>query len=226
MASTIFSSTRCKKGDLHGHVQGKVEPQLPRVSACEPSIDPSLFQAYRAGDHQAMRAIVGIFHKRLIGFIRLYTRNRELAEEAAQEVFLAAYLQRDSVRSPEGLRPWLFTVAKRKALRATEKAARSREVCDENDGFLEYLVPIQGGQGDNILIDQLGAHLQAALRKLAPRDREILILRYFGNLQVKEIAEVLNIPMGSVGVFLNRILAKVRKLLEEQGIQPEDVLGK
>lgn len=172
-----------------------------------------------------MKAIVRIFHKRLIGFIRLYARSRELAEEVAQEVFLAAYLQRDSVRSPEGLRPWLFTVAKRKALRAADKATRSCEICDENDGFLEVLVSVQAEQGNSILLYQLGSHLQTAFRKLPPRDREILILRYFGNLQVKEIAEVLNIPMGSVGVFLNRTLGKVRRLLEEQGVTPEDVLG-
>jgi RNA polymerase sigma-70 factor (ECF subfamily) len=173
-----------------------------------------------------MKTIVTIFHKRLIGFIRLYTRKRELAEEVAQEVFLAAYLQRDSVRCAEGLRPWLFTVAKRKALRAAEKVSRASEVGEEDLGLAEALFPVQAEQGESLLLSQLGTHLREAFRQIPSRDREILILRYFGNLQVKEISEVLGIPMGSVGVFLNRTLARLRKILENQGIEPEDVLSR
>ena len=54
---------------------------------------------------------------------------------------------------------------------------------------------------------------------------ELLALRFFGDLQVKEIAEVMDIPMGSVGVFLQRVLLKVRKMLEQQGISLEDFVG-
>jgi RNA polymerase sigma-70 factor, ECF subfamily len=208
------------------HLQVEDEPQQHDAMVDETSVDAKLFDAFRAGDHQAMRRIVELFHKRLIGFIRLYTRNRELAEEVAQEVFLAAYLQRNSVRRADGLRPWLFTVAKRKALHVSEKLARNSEVCDEEHDPIEFLIPVQAEQGENILSSQLGAHLQQAFKQIPERDREILILRYFGNLQVKEIAEVLSIPMGSVGVFLNRTLTRLRKILENQGIEPEDVLSR
>ncbi|MCG3196046.1 MAG: hypothetical protein GHCLOJNM_00517 [bacterium] len=222
MGSDFFEG-QCKKSRSTDHLQAKVDSKRSDSMAEQASVDPKLFEAFRAGDHQAMKAIVGSFHKRLIGFIRLYTGNREMAEEVAQEVFLAAYLQRDTVRSAEGLRPWLFTVAKRKALRAAEKATRTREVSDEGETLLEIMDPVQAEQWDQVFQGQVGGHLQCALRQLPSRDREMLILRYFGNLQVKEISEVLNIPMGSVGVFLTRSLAKMRRLLEEQGIRPEDV---
>lgn len=225
MSSRSFSPLLCKMESSEQHLQGEARPHSQRVLTDEVYVDARLFDAFRSGDHQAMKTIVTLFHKRLIGFIRLYTRKRELAEEVAQEVFLTAYLQRESVRCAEGLRPWLFTVAKRKALRASEKVSRAAEISDEDLGLVEMLVPVPAEQGKSLLLSQLGIQLQEALKQLPERDKEILFLRYFGNLQVKEISEVLNIPMGSIGVFLNRILGRLRKILEDQGIRPEDVMS-
>lgn len=164
------------------------------------------------------------FHQRLIAFVRIYTRNRETAEEVTQEVFLEAYRRRMEIRSASGLRAWLFTVAKRKALRLNGRADGKVFVAFE-DGALEELPNGHSAeQVRDLQIKQTGEFIQEALAELKPRDRELVTLRYFGGLQVKEISEILDIPMGSVGVFLSRSLEKIRCSLESQGIHPEDIV--
>lgn len=188
------------------------------------SIDPGLFNRFRKGDPDAMGEIFGLYHRRLIAFIRLYTRNRETAEEIAQEVFLEAYRQRTEIRNASGFHPWLFTVAKRKAVRLMQRKENRLFVGFEN-GELEELSPGQSAsQESELRIKQSGRLLQQAMDELKPRDRELVALRFFGGLQINEISECMNIPIGSVGVFLNRSLAKIRTTLVDKGIRPEDLM--
>lgn len=185
-------------------------------------ISPSLFADFQSGDEEAMCEIFRRYHQRLIAFVRIYTRNREAAEEVTQEVFLEAFRQRMEIRSASGLRPWLFTVAKRKALRLMGRADGKVFVAFD-DGALDEVSDGRSAEPmRDLQIKQTGAFIQDALAELKPRDRELVTLRYFGGLQVKEISEALDIPMGSVGVFLSRSLEKIRSSLESRGVHPED----
>lgn len=188
------------------------------------SISPSQFADFQRGDEEAMCEIFRRYHKRLIAFVRIYTRNREAAEEVTQEVFLEAYRQRNEIRSASGLRSWLFTVAKRKALRLAGRGNGSFFVDFDNEALEDLSDGHSAQQARELQIKQTGKFLQEALAELKPRDRELVTLRYFGGLQVKEISDILDIPMGSVGVFLSRSLEKIRGSLENQGISIEDLV--
>src|SRR5690606_37510134 len=121
----------------------------------------------------------------------------EAAEEVAQEVFLDVYIQRLDIRSAAGLRPWLFTVAKRKAMRMMQRKENSLFVAFEN-GDIEEISPTQNAsQESELRIKQSGRLLQEAMAELKPRDRELVALRFFGGLQMNEISETMNIPIGS-----------------------------
>ena len=187
-------------------------------------ISPSLFADFQSGDEEAMCEIFRRYHKRLIAFVRIYTRNREAAEEVTQEVFLEAYRQRMEIRSASGLRSWLFTVAKRKALRLTGRTDGKLFVAFDDEALEEFPNGRSAEQVRHFQIKQTGKFIQEALAELKPRDRELVTLRYFGGLQVKEISEILDIPMGSIGVFLSRSLEKIRSSLENRGIHPEDLV--
>ncbi|MCG3198513.1 MAG: ECF RNA polymerase sigma factor SigW [bacterium] len=189
----------------------------------EAAVDSRAVEGFRRGDPQAVARVVGAFGKRLVGFIRVFTRNQEVAKEVAQEVFVEACRKREQFRAPEELSAWLFTVAKRKAIRATERKSYTHEIGMDREA-LDHLSPsVAPEQGARLQLDQLGGHLSQALDKLPPEEREILALRYFGQLRIGEIAETARIPMGSVGGKIDRALAKVRRVLEEKGIRPEDV---
>ncbi len=197
--------------------------QTRRVSGGLP-IDQTTFDRFQAGDPGAMEAVVVAFRRRLIGFICLYTRSREIAEEVAQEVFLDAYRQRKDVYGPDKLRPWLFALAKRKALKELRHKHYSAEISLER---VESLSPsVEPTQDSGILDGQLRNCLNEALAALPTQERELIVLRYFGGLQIKELAEALSLPMGSVGVKLGRALQKVRRDFEQRGLGIDDFLPK
>jgi RNA polymerase sigma-70 factor (ECF subfamily) len=187
-------------------------------------VHPDLFRRFQNGDQEAMCEIFAKFHKRLIAFVRLFTKNLEVAEEIAQETFLDAFKQRKEIRSGSSLRPWLFTVAKRKAIRWNSRkenalflAFAEQDIEDLSEGFAP-------DQLRDVRIKQSGQILETAMEALNPRDRELVALRFFGGLQINEIAESMSIPLGSVGVFLNRSLERIRTALEKRGISPEDLM--
>ncbi|MCA9423790.1 MAG: sigma-70 family RNA polymerase sigma factor [Candidatus Omnitrophica bacterium] len=171
-----------------------------------------------------MCEVFRLYHKRLIAFIRIYTRNLEAAEEVAQEVFLDAYNQRKEIRKASGLRPWLFTVGKRKAIRLMQRKDQSLVIAFDQEQLEEFADGHCPTQDRDLRIKQSGSLLQEAISGLKPRDRELVALRFFGGLQMNEISETMNIPIGSVGVFLNRSLEKIRNSLACQGIRPEDLM--
>lgn len=189
----------------------------------ENALDVRTFERFQAGDAEAMTAVVRAYQRRLIGFLCLFTRRRDLAEEIAQEVFLDAYRQREEVYSAANLRPWLFTLAKRKALKEVARRHYAVEISVEEDVLQSVAPPVNPGQERVALTHQLRAILQEAIGELNPLERELVSLRYFGDLPIKEIAVVLKMPMGSVGVKLGRSLKKLRRSLESRGYRIDDL---
>ncbi len=187
-------------------------------------IDGPTFDQFKAGNPEAMTAIVQAFQKRLIGFVCLFTRNREVAEEIAQEVFLSAYLQREEVYNVDKLRPWLFTLAKRKAIKETAHRHYSAEIRMEEEVLDAVSPAVDPPQGEGILTDERRRWLLEALGEIATQERELISLRYFGELPIKEISEVLHMPMGSVGVKLGRALKRLRTALEKRGFRLDDLI--
>ena len=187
-------------------------------------IDPTTFAQYQAGDPVAMREVVACYHVRVIAFVRLFARSQETAEDIAQEVFLAAWRQRTEVRGPAQLRPWLFTLAKRKAMKEMGRKRHSSEFTLEIDELAALAPTVEGQQLHGLQNAELRAVLEEAIRQLDERDRELVTLRYFAGLQLKELADVLEMPMGTVGVKLSRSLVKMRRTIEERGFRPEDFL--
>lgn len=186
-------------------------------------IDAAVVASFARGDSAAVSLVVLSFGKRLAGYVRFFTRNQEISKEIAQETLVEAYRKREDFRRPEELTAWLFTVAKRKAIRVIEKKSFQRETAVEPEALADLAPAEAPRQIEHIQLQQLTGQLLAALDKLDPEEKEVVSLRYFGNLQIEEISRATQIPMGTVGGKLNRALLKVRKTLESVGIRPEDV---
>jgi len=139
-------------------------------------------------------------------------RNREDAEEAAQEALLRAWRHRASRRSEAWL-PWVRIIARNEALRIAEQRARSaqRELHEEVDA------PDRAGAlALESVVDSLS--VRAALGPLHDRDRALLRLRYEEDLTNPEIARRLGMPEGTVKVRLHRLRTRLKAGLEQGGI--------
>jgi RNA polymerase sigma-70 factor, ECF subfamily len=131
-----------------------------------------------------------------------FLRDRTVAEELAQDVFLRLYRELPRLESPEHIKFWLRKVITHRAMDYVRAAHRRREFAMD-----ELPEPaVRPKEGDPLL--------QASLRKLVaslPNEaRMVIVLRYEEEMEPQEIAEVLGLPLATVKSRLRRSLVLLR----------------
>ena len=182
--------------------------------------DEELLGAYRTGETGAFAVLVRRHHDDLQRFLLRLTGSRAAAEAAFQDTFLQVHLSADMFDLTRRFKPWLFTIAANKARDALRRNTRRKA--------LDLSAPISGGasgDGDQgrtyvdlleIDVDPPGAAMdkeerdrlvQEALDELPFALREILLLAYFQRLSYNQIADALEIPLGTVKSRLHAAVA-------------------
>ena len=160
------------------------------------------------GDQDAFGGLVRGSLARLDAVARLILRDPELARDAVQEALVRAWRDLPGLRDPDRFDAWLH----RLTVHACIDLARHRR-----RRVLEVeLTPIDEpaiGDASAILADR--DLLEGALRRLEPEQRAIVVLRYYLDLSLQEMAAVLGIPMGTVKSRLHRTLAAMRILVTD-----------
>ncbi|PFB93362.1 RNA polymerase subunit sigma [Bacillus cereus] len=139
-------------------------------------------------------------------------KEQTIAEELAQEVFLQLY--RTDWKEVENLRGWLIKSSTYVAYNYIRSEKRHQARVDKEIQYQEI-------QNDSSLDDQWIrkeeiTKVQIVLRKMKEQDRTILLMKFSG-FQYKEIAQVLQIDVSSIGTFLVRAKLKFRKIYEQMG---------
>jgi RNA polymerase sigma-70 factor (ECF subfamily) len=132
--------------------------------------------------------------------------NKDRAEEAAQEALVRAYFNMGKLKRPDLFFPWLLGIADRvaKERQRKEQIQRQREIVRS---FSEETPSTELSQD---------YALEAAIAKLPDAYRRIILLRYYGQRSCNQIAEQLNMPLGTVTKTLSRAYAMLRKSLQQQ----------
>jgi len=190
--------------------------------------DEQLIEACRAGDKAAFGVLVGRYHDDLLRFLIRLSGDRQLAEDAFQDAFLQVHISMSSFDTSRKFRPWLFTIAANKARDLLRKKGRRKA--------LELSAPIGSGAGSSdgsqgsfldlleidieppetgLLEEERDRQVQQALDMLSEPLREILLLAYFQRLTYAQIAEDLQIPLGTVKSRLHAAVATFAKRWNE-----------
>ncbi len=127
------------------------------------------------------------------------------ADEAAQEAFVKAWLRWSRVGRMERAAAWVYVVAVRRALR--RRTSAREEVADDANGVDRVDDRPAGDMADNV-VARLDA--QRLLMRLTERQRLVLVLRYYADLQLDEIAEAVGISVGTVKSTVHDALARLR----------------
>lgn len=187
--------------------------------------DEQLFERYRSGDRQAFRALVERFHDDLLRFLVRLMGDRQAAEDVFQEAFLQVHQSAASFDAERRFRPWLFTIAANKARDSLRRKGRRQSLDlsaplgggsagDGDDGGVTFIdlmeidVPAPDARLDGSERDRL---VQMAMDKLPHPLREILLLAYFQKLSYLQMAEELEIPLGTVKSRLHAAVAAFAK---------------
>ncbi|MDB5244369.1 MAG: subfamily polymerase sigma factor [Parcubacteria group bacterium] len=172
------------------------------------SSDPSekdLVHAARK-DPEAFAAIVARYDERLRRYIvRLGLLDADAVKDVLQEAFIKTYIHLNDYDSSLPLSAWLYRIARNETMshfRKQRNRPHSVEYSEDTEQFEKIADELDIEHEANASIDQ--AAVRAALNTLDLKYREILILRYFEEKSYEDIAAILLIPMGTVGVYLNR----------------------
>lgn len=172
----------------------------------EGQLDLSLLGRSAAGDREAFARFVRRHQAPVFRFCRTLAGRIEDAEDALQETFLTAWRQAGSFRGEGSARSWLLTIARRSVYRA---GRRPRPLALGDSASLEELGPAAGwGRSDAAAGGSLAPDdailLRQAFGRLAPADRQVLVLRDLEGFSNAEAAEILGVEVGAVKSRLHR----------------------
>ena len=162
------------------------------------------------GEPAAFEALVERWHAPLWGYVRSMTGDAAVAEEVLQEGWLRILRGIDRLREPSRLGAWLFSIVRRTFLDRLRLryAEAGVEPLDDEPADEQAVPELDWEQGEL---------LHRAIAALSPPDRETVVLFYLRELDLREVAEVLELPVGTVKSRLHRARRLLRQQLESQG---------
>jgi len=178
--------------------------------------------AVRAGRAQAYATIVERFQGPVMTVCAAIVRNRQAAEELAQDVFVRAYqrLETFDVRRP--MKPWLVKIAYHLAqqrwrgrVRETAHAQVAATILEQNRS--------DRGPADNLLVDERSAMLWQAVYALPMAQRTAVVLYYREGLTVEEVAKAMGLSPGTIKTHLFRARAQIEISLRAKGFDEGDI---
>lgn len=184
---------------------------LQSVEACK-----SALARAQGGDKLAFAELARAHQSSVFSLALRMLKQRDLAEDLAQDVFLQLYRKLADIESASHLAFWLRRVAANLAI--DRLRGMPRLVSVDDDATFEAEAP--AGNGDHLLERQLGQ----LLRSLNPPARAVMLLRFQEDLDPTEIARALDMPVNTVKSHLKRSLDSLRGgITANRSIVPEDL---
>jgi RNA polymerase sigma-70 factor (ECF subfamily) len=176
--------------------------------------DEAIILRVQGGESEAFGDLVERYQEKLLRYARKFLLDPDDAKDIVQDVFIKAYQNIQSFDASRRFSPWVYRIAHNEFVNALKKRKASRTVFafDIDTLFPHLQAPDTADSAtlDRDLRKTLGAHLE----KLGPKYREPVVLYYLEEMDYKEISDILQIPVSTVGVRLARARGMLRKIGE------------
>ncbi len=184
----------------------------------EPADDAILVRRVDAGDADALRLMYERYGAIVFGMTYRLLGDRQAAEECTQDVFVSLW-RTARTYDPERARvsTWLFTIARNRAIDATRR--RAARPVDPHEKI--WAADVSPDTADLVSAADDAARLAAAMAELPDPQREALSLAYFDGLSHSEIAERLQLPVGTVKGRIRLALDRLRALAPTYALEAE-----
>jgi RNA polymerase sigma-70 factor (ECF subfamily) len=174
--------------------------------------DEELMHRVLVGDQDALGALVVRYHHSLLGYLyRMTDGDRPLAEDLVQETF-TRLLRPAHFQLGRPFRPWLYAIATNLARDSYRSAAARRTTTAPEALLAEQPDPEPTPEQRAITADE-GRAVRAALRQLGEEYRVTLALRFYQGLRLEEVAQALDVPLGTVKSRLSVGIRRLRAVL-------------
>jgi len=154
---------------------------------------------------------------RIYTYARYSLRHREDAEDVTQEVLIRLWKHRDSI-DPSSTSTWVMRVARNLVIDVSRRRQARTAVFAEGADVQEMAAHVGSDQAADTAADrsELRARLEAALSELDEPYRSIVVMREIQGLAYEEIAQALNMPLGTIKGYLHRARRRLRESMRTE----------
>ncbi|HWC05801.1 MAG TPA: sigma-70 family RNA polymerase sigma factor [Gemmatimonadota bacterium] len=190
-------------------------------------LDEQLVDQALSGSQSAYRELVRRFERPIFNLVARMVRDHTVAEDLAQDAFVKAFSRLETYRSEQGkFSNWLFKIAHNTAidhLRRSNPETYSLDKGDDPDAP-DFHALLADPEADTPLEAaeraDLGRALGEAVERLRPEYREVIVLRHHEGFAYEEIAEVTQLPLGTVKTYIHRARKELAAYLLAAGWGP------
>jgi len=172
-------------------------------------------QILSEGAEEALYKLVKRYQKQVFNLCYRVIRNREEAEEAAQDVFLKAFAQLNKLEDPAKFGGWLMRIAYHRAIDYARKDKKLPVELDEA-GWSRIVDEYEPGPDELLHAKEKKALIEELLALLPPVENALMTLFYLEEMSVKEVAKLTALSESNVKIKLMRTRETVRKLLRKR----------
>ncbi|MDD5702235.1 MAG: sigma-70 family RNA polymerase sigma factor [Dehalococcoidales bacterium] len=173
------------------------------------SEEAALVRRYQSGDKEAFRMLVEQYRSALYGTAYLMTRDRSSAEDAVQETLIQMWKHLPSLRLHGSIRFWLIRIVVNEVKQQFRKKRIPTVPLEQVPEMIDNINTAETA----IMRDEERRQLKQALEVLPSEQREAVVLRYFSDLTVPEVARVLGEREGTIKSRLSRALDRLGEIL-------------
>jgi RNA polymerase sigma-70 factor, ECF subfamily len=177
--------------------------------------DQDLVQRLRAGDAKAFDRLFELHRRELLAYAAGLLGDRSLAEDVVQESFLELVRCCERIDPARGVRPWLFRVTRNRAIDVLRKRAPEVRGEDAENAAASAVAEVPSPAGQAIGAEERKA-VAEALGHLSARERDVLVMHYYGGLTFREIAGVVRRPLGTVLWQARRAIGRLGTILGDR----------
>ncbi|MCV9951290.1 RNA polymerase sigma factor [Paenibacillus sp. BT-177] len=168
--------------------------------------DKELAESACQGDEDAFFTLITRHNRRLYGIAYSYLRNEADALDMLQEATYRAWSQCSKLRDPAALIPWIIRILMNCCMEELKRQKRRRSQ-----------IPVLVTEGVAEMVSDSKLDMQQALSRLKPKYRQALLLRYYDDMTVPEIAKILGRSEGTIKTWLHQGLKQLRHKIHHGG---------
>lgn len=185
--------------------------------------DQDLVARAQKGSERAYRELLGRYQRPLFSHIYRMVRDREQAEDLAQETFIRVFNHIDRYDPQYKFSSWIFKIAtnltidsirRREIKTVSIDGSRYATTPDEIEASTITVESRDENPEELLLARELGGEIEEAIGRLRPEYRTAILLRHIDGREYQEIAEIMAVPLGTVKTYIHRGRNELRGYLE------------
>jgi len=176
--------------------------------------DEEIATNVQQGDGESFGVLVERYERKLTRYARKFLSQGEDIQDLLQEVFIKSYVNIKSFDANRKFSSWIYRIAHNEFVNALKKKSRTPVLSFDLDVLFPHLAAPETADGEAEK-KEVKHMLNRSLAKLPARYRETLVLHYFEEMGYEEIAEIMQVPMSTVGARLRRGKLFLRKVISQ-----------